>query len=105
MINVEFTHIRPGLPEELIAYHNNHNFGTFLSYWNGNFVYILLPFGVFYFAILLPFGVFYCHMICFLVSWYTFSRFGKLYQEKSGNPVSRVLECCCHRAKLRNSTF
>jgi hypothetical protein len=52
--------------------------------------------------ILWPFGVFYCHLVYFVAIWYIvwqfgicnghliyFSRFGMLYQEKSGNPEHR----------------
>jgi hypothetical protein len=31
-------------------------------------------------------GVFCGHLVHFMVIWYTFSRFGRLSQEKSGNP-------------------
>jgi hypothetical protein len=30
--------------------------------------------------------MFYWHLVQFVVIWYIFSRFGVLYQEKSGNP-------------------
>jgi hypothetical protein len=33
-----------------------------------------------------PFGIFCGHLIYFMVSWDSFSRFGMLYQEKYGNP-------------------
>jgi hypothetical protein len=36
--------------------------------------------------ILLPIGEFNAHLLHFVVIWYIFSRFGILYQEKSGNP-------------------
>jgi hypothetical protein len=51
--------------------------------------------------ILLPFGIICCHLVYFVAIWYIllqfgifndslacFPRFGVLYQEKSGNPVS-----------------
>jgi hypothetical protein len=49
-----------------------------------------------YLHILWPFGIFCCHLVNITVIWYalrTFgmyiiSRFGKLYRQKSGNPVS-----------------
>jgi hypothetical protein len=34
------------------------------------------------------FGLFYSHLVFFEDLWYIFSRFGVLYQEKSGNPGS-----------------
>jgi hypothetical protein len=37
-------------------------------------------------------GIFYGQLVYFMVIWYIFSRFGVLYQEKSGNPV----EDFCH---------
>jgi hypothetical protein len=39
-------------------------------------------------SILRPFGIFLGHLVYFMVIWYTFSRFGTLYQEKSGNPTA-----------------
>jgi hypothetical protein len=36
--------------------------------------------------ILWLFGIFYGHLVYFMVIWYIFPRFGKLHQEKSGNP-------------------
>jgi hypothetical protein len=41
-------------------------------------------------SILLQFGIFYGHLVYFVVIWDIFSRFGMLYQEKSGNPASQV---------------
>jgi hypothetical protein len=38
-------------------------------------------------SISLPFGIFCGNLVNFMVIWYMFSRFGALYQEKSGNPV------------------
>jgi hypothetical protein len=38
-------------------------------------------------SILLPFGVIYVHLVYFVVILVSFSRFGMLHQEKSGNPV------------------
>jgi hypothetical protein len=45
--------------------------------WN-----ILRPFGIFCGHYV---GIFYGHLVAI---WYTFPRFGKMCQEKSGNPVS-----------------
>jgi hypothetical protein len=42
------------------------------------------------FYILRPIGNFRGHLVHFVVIWYIFSRFGMLYQEKSGNPGSNV---------------
>jgi hypothetical protein len=42
------------------------------------------------FYILRPIGNFRGHSVHFVVIWYIFSRFGMLYQEKSGNPGSNV---------------
>jgi hypothetical protein len=57
----------------------------FMAIW-----YILWPFGIFcghlvYFWL---FGIFYGHLVYFRLFTYVvyFSRFGLLYQEKSGNP-------------------
>jgi hypothetical protein len=36
--------------------------------------------------LLQPNGIFHGHLVHFAVSWYTFSRFGMLRREKSGNP-------------------
>jgi hypothetical protein len=36
--------------------------------------------------ILWSFGTFCGHLVHFVVTWYIFSHFGILYQEKSGNP-------------------
>jgi hypothetical protein len=35
-----------------------------------------------------PFGTFYGNFSILVVIWYIFLRFGILYQEKSGNPVT-----------------
>jgi hypothetical protein len=39
-----------------------------------------------FWPILQTFGIIYGHLIYLLVNWYIFSRFGKYYREKSGNP-------------------
>jgi hypothetical protein len=36
-------------------------------------------------SVLRPFGIFCGHLVYFGFVWYIFSRFGKLYEEKSGN--------------------
>jgi hypothetical protein len=37
----------------------------------------------------MPFGLFYSYLVSFVAIWYIFSRFGMLYLEKSGNPVTK----------------
>jgi hypothetical protein len=37
-------------------------------------------------SILRPLEIFYGHLVYNVVIWYISPRFGKLYQEKSGNP-------------------
>jgi hypothetical protein len=46
-------------------------------------------------------GIFYDHLVHFEIIWYTFSGFGIMYQEKSGNPVveSMAARRCSPRAK------
>jgi hypothetical protein len=39
-------------------------------------------------SILLPFGVIYVHWVYFVVILVSFSRFGMLHIEKSGNPAT-----------------
>jgi hypothetical protein len=46
-----------------------------------------------------PTGIFYGHLVRFVVTWYIFTRFGKLYREKSGNPDVDCKAMC--RYKLR----
>jgi hypothetical protein len=41
---------------------------------------------IFGLGILLPFGIFFGHLVYFMVIWNIISHFGKLYQQKSGNP-------------------
>jgi hypothetical protein len=44
---------------------------------------------VYFIAILVllsPFDVLYLHLVYFVATWFTFSQFGMLEQEKSGNP-------------------
>jgi hypothetical protein len=53
----------------------------------GLFWYILWPFGIFYGHLVY---IFYGHLVYFWSIWYIFSRFGMLYQEKSGNPARAV---------------
>jgi hypothetical protein len=47
-----------------------------------DFLYIMGPFGLFYGYV----GISCGNLVYFMVIWYIFSRFGMLYQEKSGNP-------------------
>jgi hypothetical protein len=37
-------------------------------------------------------GIFYDNLVHFVLIWYTFSRFGIKYQEKSGNPFLTILK-------------
>jgi hypothetical protein len=41
--------------------------------------------------ILQPLDIFYGHLVHFAVFWYIFSRFGRLYREKSGSPARLTL--------------
>jgi hypothetical protein len=81
-----------------------------------DFGHILCPFGLFYchlvyliaiWSILLPFGLFNCHLVCFIAIWSIlwlfgkfcgyllyFSRFGMLYQEKSGYSAIKCASIC-----------
>jgi hypothetical protein len=36
------------------------------------------------------FDIYYDHLVDFVVTWYTLSNVGILYQEKSGNPTTRA---------------
>jgi hypothetical protein len=38
-------------------------------------------------SILRPLQIFYGHLVFFAVIWNSFTRFGMLYQEQSGNPA------------------
>jgi hypothetical protein len=65
----------------------------FVAVWN-----ILHTFGMFHghvyvWCVSWPFGMFNGHLECFMAIWYTFARFGKLYQEKSGNPARYRPKC------------
>jgi hypothetical protein len=48
------------------------------------YVFVWYVFAIWY--ILWPFGIFCGLLVYFVVIWYIFHHFGKLYQEKSGNP-------------------
>jgi hypothetical protein len=58
------------------------NFGRLCS---GNFMDI--------WSVLRTFDMFYCNLVYFVESWYIFTRFGILYQYKSGNPDLIVNIC------------
>jgi hypothetical protein len=49
--------------------------------------------GIFFtiWSILRLLEIIYGHFVCFVVIWYMFSRFGMLYQEKSGNPAQDLI--------------
>jgi hypothetical protein len=63
--------------------------------WDMGFVYQKVVFWVYVFCraldicwyMLWPLGIFYGNLVHFVVIWYIYSWFGKLYQDKSGNPV------------------
>jgi hypothetical protein len=75
------------LPDSIFS--KNLNLGRFWRVLKWKIMVNLIAIG----SILLPFGLFYCHLVYFMVIWYTyFSRFGMLYQEKSGNPDYAWLE-------------
>jgi hypothetical protein len=92
----EETMSRSGLPDGFFSNQKHINLGNFwwVLHWR-----MLVHFMVIW-SILLPFGIFCVHLVCFVAIWYilwpihwyilgflyTFSRFGMLYKEKSGNP-------------------
>jgi hypothetical protein len=44
------------------------------------------------------FEIYFSHFLHFMVIWYIFPRFGKLHQEKSGNPGAGIdiqEKICC----------
>jgi hypothetical protein len=45
-------------------------------------------------SILLPFDIFYGHLVYFVVIWCIFPSGGILYQEKSGNLATGLLDGC-----------
>jgi hypothetical protein len=74
------------MPDGLFS-NQKYHFGKFwrVLHWK------LLVYFIAIWSILRQCGIFCAHLIHFIVIWYIFSRFGMLYQEKSGNPV-----CDCH---------
>jgi hypothetical protein len=58
-------------------------------------------------SILRPFEIFYGHLVYFVVIWYISPRFGKLYQDKYGNPDDDTLDWLgsVHRRKLKETFF
>jgi hypothetical protein len=48
-------------------------------------------------SILRPFDIFYGHLVYFVVILYIFPSVGKLYKEKSGNPVPKDFDLSAHR--------
>jgi hypothetical protein len=60
----------------------NPNLGKFLRVLDWKILIYLMAI----WNILWRFGIFYGHLVRFVFIWYTFSRFGIMYQEKSGNP-------------------
>jgi hypothetical protein len=57
-------------------------------------------------SILRTFGIFYVYLVYFVVIWNKFSRFGMLYQEKSGNPAPNGshLTICCQNLRPKRSS-
>jgi hypothetical protein len=49
--------------------------------------------------IVLPFGIFCGNLVNFTVVWYIFSRFGVLFQDKSGNPDAKASCILCYQAQ------
>jgi hypothetical protein len=47
--------------------------------------------------------IFYGHLVYFEEIWLYFSRFGMLYQEKSGNPVREVRPFCSNKLGLQST--
>jgi hypothetical protein len=58
------------------------NLGKFLQ----GFLWKMMAYFMAIWSILQPFGMFHGNLVHFLVICYIFSRFGMLYQEKSGTP-------------------
>jgi hypothetical protein len=58
-------------------------------------------------SILRPFEIFYGHLVYYVVIWYISPRFGKLYQDKYGNPDDDTLDWLgsVHRRKLKETFF
>jgi hypothetical protein len=48
-------------------------------------------------SILRSIVIFYGYLVQFVLIWHIFSRFGILYQEKSGNPVQQLF---CKQVQL-----
>jgi hypothetical protein len=75
--------VSTGLPDR--AFSNQKSIFGYILPWNRPRWYT-------YFAaiynILQPFGLFHGHLVFFVVLWQIFPRFGMLYREESGNPVS-----------------
>jgi hypothetical protein len=59
---------------------------TLVKFW-GVVQWNMLVYFMAIWAILLSFGIFCGHLVYLMVTWYSFSCFGILYQEKSGNPA------------------
>jgi hypothetical protein len=75
----------PGLPDGLVS-NQNPKFGYILYGLEMASVGIFLDL----WSVLRPFGIFNGHLVYFGFVWYIFSRFGMLYQEKSGKPWTRL---------------
>jgi hypothetical protein len=55
--------------------------------------------------ILWPFGIFYGYLVNFVFIWYILSRFGNMYQEKSGNPGNITVARRLRRTVVRKLNF
>jgi hypothetical protein len=73
----------------------NPNLGKFLRALDGKMLIYFMTI----WNILRTFGKFYDHLVHFVLIWYSFSGFGIMYRQKSGNPVFMLnwisLHCIC----------
>jgi hypothetical protein len=56
-------------------------------------------------SILRSFVIFYGHFVQFVAIWYIFTRFGILYQEKSGNPAVLIATAQQRNCGIRPRTL
>jgi hypothetical protein len=110
-------HLAQGLPDGIFSNHKS-QFGQILegvSIEEGGMFYCHLVYFTAIWPILLPFGLFYCHLVYFTAIWQIlcpfgifhgclvyFSRFGMLFQEKSGNPDLACAQTCAIVFKIPN---
>jgi hypothetical protein len=91
------------LPDDIFSNQKKQIWVNFGGSFDGRCCHILWTFGILYdhllyftaiyviyfmaiWYILWQFGIFDGYLVYFVKIWYIFSRFGMLYQEKSGNP-------------------